>query len=325
MHLARYFVQGNPVRCTLCPHSCRIAEGNTGICRVRKNVDGRLYSTVYGRPASVHVDPIEKKPLHHFLPGSKSFSIGTVGCNLGCLHCQNYGISQTGRVEGEEMQPEEVVEHALRYGCSSISYTYNEPTIFFEYAVDCAKLARKKGLKNVLVTNGYISEEPAKEFLKWMDAANVDLKAFDDGFYRDICKARLSPVLETLKVFRKGGIWIEVTNLLIDGKNDDMKKIAEMCSWIHKNLGRSVPLHFSRAFPMHQMQDIIPTPERTLKSAYDLAKKHLDFVYIGNTALTSDTRCLRCDKLLVERRGHSVKSYLEGDRCACGAGVPGVF
>jgi pyruvate formate lyase activating enzyme len=325
MHEARYYRAGETVHCALCPHACKIPEGRTGICRVRKNVDGRLYSLVYGKAASVHVDPVEKKPLYHFLPGSKSFSVGTVGCNMGCLHCQNFSISQSEKVHGEDLSPQDVVDMALRHNCQSISYTYNEPTVFFEYAADCARIARQKGLKNVLVTNGYITPEPAREFLKIMDAANVDLKAFDDGFYREVCKARLQPVLDTLKLYRKGGMWLEVTNLVIDGKNDDMKKIDDMCRWITKELGKDVPLHFSAAFPMHRMQEIAPTPVETLNKAHDIAKKHLDFVYIGNTGMPSDTNCAGCGRTVVERSGYSVRSNLEGHRCVCGRILPGVW
>jgi pyruvate formate lyase activating enzyme len=223
-----------------------------------------------------------------------------------------------------EFPPAEVVKRAKAEGCLSISYTYNEPTVFFEYALDCAKLARKAGLKNVLVTNGFINEEPATLFAKHMDAANVDLKGFDEDFYRMVCKARLEPVLRTLKIYH-AKLWLEITNLIIDGKNDDMAKIEEMCIWIKENLSRSVPLHFSRAFPMYRMMDIKPTPKKTLDQAYNIARKHLDFVYVGNTGKESDTICPVCKRAVIRRRGYCVDSSQKEGKCGCGAMLPGLF
>jgi len=324
MNEARFYEKdGTKVKCKLCPHMCVLSRQQVGICKARQNMGGKLISLVYGKPVAVNVDPVEKKPLYHFHPGTTTFSIGTAGCNLGCEHCQNWDIAAASpeKVPFKQMAPEEVIEQALAKGCNSISYTYNEPTIFFEYACDCARLAKKKGLANILVTNGYINKEPAGEFLKIMDAANVDLKAFTDDFYKKVCKASLTPVLEALRIYRKR-MWLEVTNLVIAGKNDDLAKIEKMAEWIAKNLGKDVPLHFSRAFPMYIMQHIEPTPIRTLLEAQKTARKHLDYVYIGNTELDSDTHCPKCGKIVIKRTRYSAKG---NNKCECGFEVAGVF
>lgn len=315
--------QGRLVHCTLCPQDCRIAPGKKGFCRARKNVLGSLKSLVYGRPVAMNVDPIEKKPLYHFLPGSSSLSIGTAGCNLACLHCQNFELScaDPEEVRAPVVKPAEIVNLALEKGCSSVSYTYNEPTVFHEYAVDCARLARKKGLKNVIVTNGFISQKAALEFADVMDAANVDLKSFSDSFYRKVAGGRLQPVLDTLAIYRKK-VWLEITNLIIEGYNDDMDEIERMCTWIKESLGRDVPLHLSRAFPMHKMQQIRPTPESTLLMARDRAQRHLNHVYIGNAELDGGAaRCPKCGAAVAERR---FRTKVSG-RCKCGHIIPGVF
>ncbi len=314
------------VQCRLCPHNCTIADGKSGLCLARKNISGKLISLVYGKPVAVNIDPVEKKPLYHFLPGSTSLSIGTVGCNLFCMHCQNWDIarSEPEKTPSAELSPAQVVDMALQKGCESISYTYNEPTIFYEYALDTARLAKKKGIKNILVTNGFISKEPATEFTKCMDAANVDLKAFDDDFYKKTCKARLGPVLDTLKLYKKQ-IWIEVTNLVIDKRNDDPDEIRKMCRWISDNLGRDVPLHFSRAFPMYRMQDIIPTPLEALRSAEKIAKDYLDYVYIGNTEEPSNTNCPKCGALLISRKYYNIINDMNKNKCSCGHEIAGVF
>ncbi len=328
MHKARYWEKSKgKIHCTLCPQSCYIEEGKKGLCMARKNVSGTLYSMVYGKPVAVNIDPVEKKPLYHFLPGSSSLSVGTAGCNLGCLHCQNYDISRADPEDTphHELPPEAVVKMAAEKHCESISYTYNEPTVFHEYAIDCAKLARKNGIKNILVTNGFINRTPAEEFIKHMDAANVDLKAYDDDFYKKICKGRLEPVLSTLKLYYKR-LWLEITYLIIEGKNDDMEKIRQMCIWISENLGRDVPLHFSRAFPMYKMQDIGPTPEGTLLEARKIALEYLDYVYIGNIELdASSTRCPKCGALAISRKYYNVINDLKGGRCHCGHRISGVF
>lgn len=331
MHEALYWeTKKDKVQCKLCPHNCIIAKGKTGLCKVRKNIDDKLFSMVYAKAVAVNVDPIEKKPLYHFMPGSKSLSVGTVGCNLFCIHCQNWDIARGNpeKVPAIDLSPKQIINLAKEKGAESISYTYNEPTVFFEYAIDCAKLAKKEGIKNIIVTNGFINHKPANEFIKYMDAANIDLKSFNDDFYKKICKGNLSAVLETLKLFYKNNkkIWIEITNLIIDEKNDTFKELDAMVRWISENLSRSIPIHFSRSFPMYKMQDISPTPENTLIRARNIAMKHLDYVYIGNTELESNTVCPKCKKILIYRRQYSIENNLiENNKCDCGHIISGVF
>ena len=284
MKEALYYEKKNGrVQCYLCPFECVVDEGKLGNCGVRKNQDGKLYSMVYGKPVSVAVDPIEKKPLYHFLPGTRIFSIGTAGCNLHCQWCQNWEISQAkaGELPEQELQPEAAVEAAIGAGCPSIAFTYNEPMIFYEYALDIAKISRKKGLKTVIVSNGFVNKEPLEEFCKYLDAANIDLKSFDDKFYRKYTGAWLEPVLESLKILKKKKVHLEITNLIIPGLNDDMKKIEEMCRWIKEELGE-VPLHFSAFFPNYKMQDIAPTSRKVLEDAKKIGEKYLKDVHLGN-------------------------------------------
>ena len=272
--------------CDLCPHACRIAPGRLGRCGVRQNRNDTLVSLVYNRPSAVHVDPIEKKPLYHFLPGSQAYSLGTVGCNLSCSFCQNCSLS-TARAEPEaeepEMTPEQVVAEALRTGCESIALTYNEPTIWAEYGRDIGLAARRRGLKMVCVTNGYIQPQAAAEFYRVIDAANVDLKAFDDGFYQRLCGGRLEPVLTTLKLLKQLGVWLEVTNLLIPEENDQPVQIRELCRWVATELGVETPLHFSAFHPEYKLTNRPCTPRRTLFLAKDLAEQAgLLHVHLGN-------------------------------------------
>ena len=326
---ARYWKShGDKVICRLCPHNCIIIKEQSGFCGVRKNVDGRLESLSYGKAVSVNIDPIEKKPMYHFLPGSKSLSIGTVGCNLKCLHCQNWEISTTspGQIKELDLPPEVVVQLAIDKGCESISYTYNEPTIFHEYATDIAKIARSKGIKNVIVTNGYISEEAANDFCQVMDGANIDLKAFSDNFYKEVCKASLQPVLNAIKKYHER-IWIEITNLIIEEKNDSLDEIERMCKWIKENAGVDTPIHFSRSFPMHKMKNINPTPEDTLLKAKEIAGNYLNYVYVGNVNLEDclDTFCPACKKLVIARSGGGEKELSMSGRCSCGEKIMGVW
>lgn len=334
-HEASFYkkLENKNVHCQLCPHYCTISPGNYGNCRARKNIDGKLYSMVYAKPVSVAVDPIEKKPLFHFLPGTDSYSLGTTGCNLGCLFCQNWQISQAfpEDMPGIYMPPEEVVKNALTEKCSSISYTYTEPSIFFEYVYDTARLARKKKLKNIMVTNGFINPEPAKTLYKCIDAANVDIKSFAEEYYKNICFARLQPVLETLKILDELGVWIEITNLIIPGLNDDMKKIEEMCEWIKKELGTGYPLHFSRFFPCYKMMDRPPTPFETLKKAYQTAKKTgLKYVYVGNVPEEeyNHTHCPKCSETVIKRTSYFQVSEnrLKNGRCPkCKTKIEGMW
>ncbi|MFH1850657.1 MAG: AmmeMemoRadiSam system radical SAM enzyme [archaeon] len=315
------------VKCELCPHECAIKDGQYGLCHARKNADGRLMSMVYGRPVSVNVDPIEKKPLYHFLPGSRAFSIGTAGCNLRCGNCQNWQISQAAAEDilTEEMPPGRVAELAIENDCASIAYTYNEPTIFHEYAADTAEIARKEGLKNVIVTNGYINETPLG---KWnIDAANVDLKSFNDNFYRENCSGSLEPVLRTILRLKKMGVWVEITNLVIPGMSDDLKEIEDMCKWLSRYAGDTV-IHFSRFFPNYKLPSIEPTPPETLERARKIALKHHSHVYLGNMETEgNNTYCPKCKELLVERMWYTPSTdRIVGGKCPkCGHAIGGVW
>lgn len=320
----------NNVQCQLCPRFCVIKEGLRGNCGVRANKNGILYSLVYGKPVSARADPIEKKPLFHFLPGTKSYSIGTAGCNLHCLYCQNWEISQCRPEEAQSLNltPEQIVKNARKENCKSIAFTYTEPTVFYEYMLDIAKLAKKEGIKTILVNNGYINEGPLKELCKYISAANIDLKAFTDKFYKDICSGSLKPVLNSLKILKKKKVWLEITNLIISGKNDNMEEIEKMCRWVRKELGKETPLHFSRAFPMYKLLNIDITPEKTLLNAKNIADKYLDYVYIGNikTIKGDDSYCPKCKELAIERDGYLIlQNNLIKGKCKCGEKVPGVW
>ena len=320
-------LKNNNVQCTLCPHFCVIKERNRGECKVRENKSGKLYSLVYSKPCSVAIDPIEKKPLFHFLPDSKTFSIGTAGCNLKCLFCQNYKTSQVEpeKVKSINLEPEKVVEQAIKNDCKTIAYTYNEPTVFYEYVIDTAKIAKKKGLKNIIVSNGYINEEPLKRLAMFIDGANIDLKSFNEEFYKEV-GGELESVLKSLKILKKN--WLEITNLVIPSRNDDLKEIEEMCGWIKENLSKDVPLHFSRFFPNYLMENISITPLETLKKAKEVAEKYLNYVYIGNISTLKDenTYCKKCKKIVIERIGFSIrKNELKKGVCECGNLVEGVW
>jgi pyruvate formate lyase activating enzyme len=307
-------------------------EGERGSCRVRMNLDGELVSLVYGRPVAVHVDPVEKKPVYHYLPGTRTFSIATAGCNLGCEFCQNWEISQAAPedVPPYRMEPEEVVSQALEAGCSSIAYTYTEPIVFYEYVEDTAALAREEGLGNIMVTAGYINEGPLRELAPLIDAANVDLKSVRDGYYRRVCHGTVGPVLNTLEVLAEMGVWLEVTNLLVPGLNDSEDDLADLCGWIADHLGPDVPLHFSRFFPTYRMTDRPPTPLETLERAGETAfEAGLRYPYVGNvvTREGDDTFCPECGRAVVRREGFRVAGMeVEEGRCAhCDAEIAGVW
>ncbi|MBU1704535.1 MAG: AmmeMemoRadiSam system radical SAM enzyme [Nanoarchaeota archaeon] len=316
------------VQCLLCPKLCVIKEGGKGQCHVRQNIKGKLYSMVYGKPCAIAVDPIEKKPLYHFLPGSTAFSVGTIGCNLHCRFCQNWETSQAypEDFEFKDVSPDEIVKQAKKSGCESIAYTYNDPVVFYEYALDIAKKA--KGLRNIIVCNGFINQEPLKEWCKHIDAANIDLKAFDDKFYRENTTAWLNPILESLKTIKKMGVWLEITNLIIPGLNDDMKKIKKMCAWIFENLGSDVPLHFTAFYPCYQMMDRPRTPAVTLMEAMKVAlRAGLNYVYVGNVdpGEGSNTYCPKSKKLAVSRYGFSIlQNHIKEGRCN-GERIAGVW
>jgi pyruvate formate lyase activating enzyme len=320
---------GSYADCFLCAHRCHVAPGKRGICQVRENVDGQLRTLVYGRVIARHVDPIEKKPFFHFLPGSKSFSIATVGCNLQCGFCQNWQISQwprsaEGAMPGETLAPEEIVSAARRYQCASISYTYTEPTIFFEYARDVAALAKQAGLKNNFVTNGFMTPEALAEMAGWLDAANVDLKAWDDSFYRKVCKARLEPVKATIRRMREMGIWVEVTTLLVPGQNDDPEDLRGIAGFL-ASISPDLPWHVSRYHPDFEMRDPPATPVETLERAVEIGREAgLRYVYGGNVGTMEDTVCPSCRTTVITRMGFSVvERNLRGAACGkCGAVLP---
>ncbi len=318
------------VTCELCPHGCRVREDGTGLCGVRKNQGGTLTSLVYEKAVAANADPIEKKPLFHFQPGTRSFSIATVGCNLACSHCQNADISQMpadrGLIAGERLPPAQVVSRALKERCSSISYTYTEPTVYYEYAYETARLADDAGLKNVFVTNGYIQEEPLKALQPWLHAANVDLKSFRDRFYREVCKARLQPVLDTLRLMKRLGIWLEVTTLLIPGWNDEEEELRDLAGFL-REIDPETPWHISAFHPTYRMTDRNRTPIAALRRAREIGREEgLSFVYTGNAPGDDGehTFCPDCGRCVIRRHGFRiVEMNLDDHRCgACGRALP---
>ncbi len=318
------------VECSLCPHQCELAPGQTGLCNARRNINGELKSLTYGKPVAIHIDPVEKKPLYHFLPGSTTLSFGTAGCNMHCKNCQNSNISQTSPddIDFIAATPEQIVATALKNNCRSISYTYTEPTVFYEFMLETAKLAHEKGIKNIIVSNGYINPEPLKELIPYLDAANIDLKCFDDSLYRKITTARLEPVLETLKLLKENNVWLEITNLVIPGWTDDMVMISEMCDWLVANGFEDVPLHFSRFFPSYKMQDVEPTPAETVEKAAEIAgSKGIKHVYLGNVKSGEcNTVCPVCGELLIKRQGYLTTNKGFGGKCPkCGFYVNGIW
>ncbi|MGD0822758.1 MAG: AmmeMemoRadiSam system radical SAM enzyme [Desulfomonilia bacterium] len=336
MKQARFWVKAdeNKVRCFLCAHRCLIADSKTGVCGVRKNEGGVLYSLVWGRSISANVDPIEKKPLFHFLPGSSSFSIATVGCNFKCAFCQNSDISQypqdSGRITGDELLPEAVVSAALRSGCKSISYTYTEPTIYLEYALDTAVLAKDRGLFNNMITNGYTTPEVIASDLKGtIHAANIDLKAFTENFYRKLCSARLAPVLDAIQTYHDNGIWIEITTLLIPGENDSDEEMRDIASFI-SSINPDIPWHISRYYPRYKYDSAPPTPIKTIERAREIGlSEGLNFVYSGNVMghVGENTYCPNCKKLIIARKGYFIERIaMKGQACEyCSHIIPGRF
>lgn len=322
------------VKCFLCHHQCIIAPSKRGFCGVRENRDGKLYSLVYGRVISMNIDPIEKKPIFHLFPGSRSFSIATVGCNFRCLHCQNHEISQMprdnmGKIEGTVVSPSRIVSMAKEYNCKSISYTYTEPTIYFEYAYETAALAKKEGIKNIFVTNGYMSEESLRIIQPYLDAANVDLKSFQEKFYREICGARLSPVLENIRIMRQMGIWVEITTLVIPTLNDSEKEFEEIAQFI-VSLGLDIPWHISAFYPTYKLRNPPRTPASVLHKARIIGlKAGLKYVYCGNVPGEEgeDTFCPECKRKVIERIGFRIvkNDVVEGKCIYCGSKIDGVW
>jgi len=336
MHEALFWdkAEGGRVHCRLCRFFCQIADGHSGRCGVRVNRDGVLYTLVYGRSVASNVDPIEKKPLFHLLPGSKSYSIATVGCNFRCLHCQNATISQwplsQKEIPGEELSPKEVVAAALAAGCRSIAYTYTEPTIFYEYAADTMRLAHAAGLKNVFVSNGYTSTKALEAIAPWLDAANIDLKGFTEEFYRSVTGASLAGVLATLRDYHRLGIWLEVTTLLIPGYNDDDVQLKGIAGFIVDELGVDTPWHVTAFYPAWQMQDVPPTPVATVLRARQIGlSAGLNNVYVGNIPGTDGeaTCCPSCRATLLERNGYriNIRQFDAGCCRCCGSRIAGVW
>ena len=320
------------VQCELCPKHCIIAPGQSGDCRIRVNVDGKLVAVTYGYPCSLHIDPIEKKPLFHFLPGSKAFSVATVGCNLHCKNCQNWEISQQFPIDvpAYKVSPKQIAEISEKNKCKSVAYTYTDPAVFYEYALDSSIEVKKRGIKNIIVTAGYFNQKPLKELCKHIDAANIDLKAFSDKFYRDVCSATLKPVLDSLVTVKSAGVHLEVTNLLLPTMNDSDKEIRALCKWIKENLGAEVPLHFSRFFPQYRMKNLPPTSIETLKRARGIAKDiGMQYVYIGNVIGKNweNTFCPKCKKELIQRHGYTIeKNVIKNGKCPyCGYKIYGVW
>jgi len=325
-------LEGRDVQCLICPNRCFLHPGDRSVCRSRVNHDGVLYSLAYGNPCAVHLDPVEKKPLYHFMPGSRVFSLATTGCNFRCLNCQNWEISQARPedVRFEELFPPEAVDRAAAAGAQAVAYTYAEAITFYEYMLAIAQSARQRGLVNLLISNGYINTEPLERLCDYLDGANVNLKSFSDAVYRRLNGGRLQPVLETLKTLHRRGVHFEITTLVVPGYADDPAMIRSMCAWIHDQLGGDHPLHFNRFFPRYKLDRLPATPIASLERCRDIAREEgLRYVYVGNVPRHpgNHTYCHACGRLLVERRGYSLPAYhLAGGCCRfCGQKIPGVW
>ncbi len=320
------------VQCQLCPHFCTLKPGERGKCHVRENQNGKLVSLVYGKPCSLALDPIEKKPFYHFLPGEMALSIATPGCNLKCKHCQNWEISQSlpEKVPLMNFPPKKIIEEAKKKNVKVISYTYTEPTIFYEYMLDTAKLAKKSGIKNTIVSNGFINPLPLKELCKFIDGANIDLKSIKNDFYKKICDGKVNPILETLKILKREKVWLEITNLLIPTLNNSEKDIKELVSWIKKNLGIKIPLHFTAFYPCFELMNLPPTPLNTLRKARKIAlDAGLKYVYTGNIPgyEGNTTFCPKCKKEIIIRKGFStIENKTQKGKCLyCKEKIDGVW
>lgn len=331
---SHYLCENNEVVCFLCAHNCRIKTGRVGRCGVRKNYDGVLYTLVYGEVVAEHIDPIEKKPLFHILPGSLSLSISTMGCNFKCHHCQNYSISQVlgfsaDQLKGRKVSAQQIVENAKKNGCQSISYTYVEPTVFYEFAYDCARLAQENNIKNVFVSNGYLSEQASRDISPYLDAINIDVKSYNDDFYKKVCGARLKPVLDNVKLMKELGVWVEVTTLVIPGLNDSDEELYSLASFLAA-VDPQIPWHVSAFYPTYKMTDRFPTPSGTLARAAKIGRDSgLMFVYVGNSpgGGGENTSCPSCGEVLIARHGFTVReNNIVHDSCpACKATIPGIW
>lgn len=334
-HEALYYRKsgsGKNVECLLCPRRCTLPDGAAGFCRARKNISGRLYSLGYGSPCAVHIDPVEKKPFFNVLPRTFSLSVASAGCNFRCKFCQNWQISQVSPIETANitLPPQDLVAAAVRKDCRSIAYTYTEPMNFYEYMFDTAKIAHQRGILNVAHSNGYINPEPLKALCKYLDAVNIDLKGFSDAFYGKLCEGTLEPVLATIKTLKRSGVWVEITNLVIEGYNDDEKTIKEMCRWVVKEAGPDVPVHFSRFYPMYRLTGVSPTSVKTLERAREIAiETGVKFAYIGNVPghPGENTYCPKCRKILIQRSGYNVLNVtLKNGKCpSCGTKIGGIW
>ncbi len=320
------------ILCRICPNECVLKEGELSECNNRKVYKSKLYTLAYGNPCSVNVDPMEKKPFYHFLPGTRAFSIATAGCNLVCLNCQNWTISQTSpdKTRNFDLPPEKVVEECIKNKCDSIAYTYSEPTTFYEYVFETAVLAKKAGIKNILKSNGYVNQEPLKKLCSVTDAANIDLKGFSESIYLKLAGGKLQPVLESLKTYKDEGVWLEITNLVIPTWTDNMVEIREMCKWLTDNGFSKTPIHFSRFYPTYKLEQLPPTPVATLDKAARIATEEgMVFVYTGNVPghELSDTTCPSCKKKLIVRQGYRIaQNNLNKGRCSyCGAIIDGIW
>jgi pyruvate formate lyase activating enzyme len=335
LHEASFYTKNDDgtVTCGLCPNRCTLGEGQRGLCKVRENIDGKLYSLVYGKPVTINVDPVEKKPLYHFLPGEKAYSLATAGCNLNCKFCQNWDISQRKPEEVQSIPktPEQVVDEALQSGSKMIAFTYNEPTVWYEYMLDIAKLAHEKGLKTVMISSGYINPEPLKQLLPYLDAVKIDFKSFNSEVYQTLIRGRLEPILDNIKTVYQSGKWLELVHLVVPGYTDDMDEIQKMCQWTKDNTSSDVPVHFSRFYPKYQLIDLAPTSEDVVIKAREVCMSTgMKYVYTGNIEdeKGSSTYCPDNNTPLIERQGFLVTQNLidnEGKSTQCPSVIPGVW
>ena len=331
--LSKYFIDTpRGAKCLICPNECILKEDEVGDCRSRVNYKGKIYSIGYGNPCSLHVDPIEKKPLYHFLPESRTFSLAVAGCNLACLNCQNWQISQVSpkKTRNYDLMPPEVYKQAKHYNCQSIAYTYSEPIAFYEYFYDSAKIAKQNGVKNIMVSAGYINEKPLRDVAQYVDAANIDLKSFDDDIYARLNGGALQPILDSLKILKNEGVWLEITNLIVPEWTDNLNMIKRMCDWLYKNGFKDTPLHFSRFTPMYKLTHLPSTPVSVLKKALTIAQDAgLNYVYIGNVpgSNAQNTVCPKCKKIVIERKGYRIlQNNIVNGKCSnCNTHIAGVW
>lgn len=320
------------IKCLICPNECTLKENELSTCRNRTISGNKLYTIAYGNPCAVHIDPVEKKPFYHFLPSSTAYSIATAGCNFACLNCQNWTISQVSPRETKnyDLMPERVVEECLKYKCESIAYTYSEPFTFYEYTLNTAKIARERGIRNIMHSAGYINDEPLRNLCRYMDAANIDLKSFSDSIYLKLSGGKLQPVLNTLKVLKEEKVWLEITNLIVPGWTDDLVMIKDMCQWLYENGFQDTPLFFSRFHPMHKLTQLPSTPVALLNAAREIAQQTgLRFVYTGNVpgSEAGNTFCPSCKRLLITRKGYTVvENNITSGKCSyCDESIPGIW